>query len=457
MGCNFSATPAADTAGAADAAAASVAPRTAVLEKLARPVTAEAAGLKPVLEWMDGASVVLLGEASHGTHEFYAMRAEVTKELIRQGRLDAVAVEADFPSAARVNEYVRGRSSDTSARQALSNFQRFPTWMWRNEVVEDFVEWLRLENEERQPEERVGFYGIDVYSPRESAQAVLQYLEKESPRSAGIAKQRFACLLAAGDDPSAMMASMRRQPDCIENLEAQTRDVHRLVAPNGIEPEELSAWQNASVVEGAARYWQAQYAGTEPSWNVRDTHMADTVDRLRSYLADERKEPGDIAIWAHNSHLGDARATEMSERGEHNLGQLMRERHGAQVFSLGFSTHRGVVSAADDWDEPVKRKEVLPAREDSWEGLLHLISREGKPAFALQLGEPDTAALLDGRRLGRAIGVIYRPQTERLSHYFDADLTKQFDAIIHVDESKALRPLDAAPSWQVLTPSEARS
>ncbi len=398
-----------------------------------------------ILEWVGDARIVLLGEASHGTHEFYELRAELTQALIERGELDAVAIEGDWPSAARVDRYVRGGSSDGNAAEALSDFDRFPRWMWRNEVVASFVEWLRTHNAKRPSSDHVGLYGLDLYSPAESAAAVLAELDARAPAAADHARATYACLLEGGDEPSNLIANLADRPSCPSALKDELDRVTHLTG------DDLDATQNARVVANAGRYWNAQRTGAEPSWNVRDSHMADTMDRLLATLGSGSR----IAVWAHNSHLGDARATEMSLRGEHNLGQLMRERHGETVFNLGFSTHRGQVTAVDDWGHRTQRKTVRPGRTDSYEGLLHAVARHPKamPAYALTLRDPAVRAALLPPRLSRAIGVIYRPETELQSHYSHSRLPDQFDALIHIDETTALRPLDALRSWREASPT----
>jgi erythromycin esterase-like protein len=399
-----------------------------------------------LLERTRHARFVLLGEASHGTHEFYGERAEITKRLIAEQGCTAVAAEADWPDAYRVNRFVRGASDDVNPEEALADFKRFPSWMWRNTDVLDFVGWLRDWNDglpEGAP--RVGFYGLDLYSLHTSMEAVIAYLDEVDPDAAGRARQRYSCFDHFGRDPNlyAYSTGSGRAEPCEDDVVAELLELQRLAAEaassegGGIDDARFFAEQNARLVVDAERYYRAVFRGGAETWNLRDRHMADTLDELTAYL-DARGEAR-AAVWAHNSHVGDARATQMSERGELNLGQLLRERHGSLAFIVGFTTYTGTVTAASDWGLPAERKHVRPALPGSWERLFH---QQEAPSFLLQ------PAGLGGRRLERAIGVVYRPETERFSHYFDATLADQFDAVIHIDETHALRPLERTSEWE---------
>jgi erythromycin esterase-like protein len=376
---------------------------------------------------------VLLGEATHGTHEFYELRAEITRRLIEAGALGAVVAEADWPDAYRVNRYVRGQSDDADADEALGDFRRFPTWMWRNTVVRDFVEWLHEWNAARPPRERAGFYGMDLYSLHASMDAVVRYLESVSPDAAARARERYACFDHAAD-PSAYAEAVAfgAGETCEDEAVAQLIEMRELAARNGRLPrdEQFFAEQNARLVKSAEEYYRTMFRGRVRSWNLRDSHMVETLTALRDHL------DVPVAVWAHNSHLGDARATELGAHGEHNVGQLIRERCGSDGFLLGFTTHRGTVTAASAWGGEPERKNVRPALPGSWEELLH------------ERGDDVLVELPEGVRLERAIGVIYLPQTERLSHYFRARLREQFDAVIHVDETRALEPLERTQGWE---------
>jgi erythromycin esterase-like protein len=398
--------------------------------------------------------VVLLGEASHGTHDFYRVRAEITKRLIRDKGFGAVAVEADWPDAYRVNRYVRGRSTDLDAADALGGFLRFPQWMWRNADVLDFVGWLRQYND-GQPGDasRIGFYGLDLYSLHASMQAVLDYLRIVDPAAARRAAQRYACFDHFGGDPQAYgyATTIGLSPSCEAEVIGQLVELRSAAAEYArrdgrVASDDLFfAAQNARVVTSAERYYRTMFQSHASSWNVRDQHMGETLEALVGYLEAESKA-AKVVVWAHNSHLGDARATEMSQRGELNLGQLARLRFGTQVVSVGFTTYAGTVTAASDWDGHVERKTVRPALPGSYEALFHECA---SPNFFLDLRTPGEAvSALAPSRLERAIGVIYRPETERMSHYFGASLPRQFDAVLHYDRTRAVEPIERTPVWE---------
>ncbi|HEX8353889.1 MAG TPA: erythromycin esterase family protein [Pyrinomonadaceae bacterium] len=420
----------------------------------ARPLEGAAADYDPLMEMVGGARFVLLGEASHGTHEFYAERAEITKRLITERGFTAVAVEADWPDAYRVNRYVRGESEDADAREALGGFGRFPTWMWRNTVVVEFVEWLRAHNEALPAgAPRVGFYGLDLYSLYTSIEAVLGYLDKVDPEAARRARRRYSCFEHFGEDAqsyayaAAYGAAESCEPGVVEQLVELRRRAPELANRDGrvARDEFFYAEQNARLVKNAEEYYRSMFGGRVNSWNMRDKHMAETLDALFAHLSAEGQDAR-VAVWEHNSHLGDARATEMGEGGEWNVGQLVRERYARDCVLVGFTTHRGTVTASSDWGEPGRRKRVRPALEGSYEALFH---EAGPGRFMLDLREAGPARdLLRLPRLERAIGVIYRPETERLSHYFHARLAEQFDAVLHFDETRAVEPLERAPHWE---------
>jgi erythromycin esterase-like protein len=405
-----------------------------------KPVTGESGDYDALLDAIGDATVVCIGEASHGTHEFYRERAKITKRLIDEKGFTAVAVEADWPDAYRVNQYVRGKSDDASAGEALEGFKsRFPTWMWRNADVIDFVGWLRSFNEVIVDEkQRAGFYGIDLYSLFTSIEAVIRHLEQVDPEAAKRARERYSCFDHFGEEAQSYgyAAAFGAAESCRDEVVKQLTELRRI----GADSEDLfSAEQNARLIKNAEEYYRSMFGGRVSSWNLRDRHMAETLDALVERLNAR------VVVWAHNSHLGDARFTEMSEQGELNVGQLVLERYGAKSFLIGFSSYTGTVTAADDWDGPALRKRVRPGLRGSYEELLHqvanasyyLLLRDDGPA-AEELAEP---------RLQRAIGVIYRPDTERHSHYFHARLPRQFDAMIHIDETRAVEPLERVPTW----------
>jgi erythromycin esterase-like protein len=411
------------------------------------PLTESGESYDLLLEWATEKRFVLLGEASHGTHEFYRERAEITKRLIVEQGFTAVTAEADWPDAYRVNLYVRGASDDESAEEALADFRRFPAWMWRNRDVVEFVEWLRDWNDGLSPNSpKVGFYGLDLYSLYTSMEAVLAYLDEVDPEAAQRARERYSCFDHFGRDPQvyAYAAAAGDAEPCEEAAVEQLVDLRKLAAQSATSESDVDddrqfyAEQNARLVVNAEEYYRAVFRAGAESWNLRDRHMAETLQELVAYL--ERKQGlTRVAVWAHNSHVGDARATEMSERGELNVGQLVRERHRPETLNVGFTTYTGTVTAASDWGGIVERKRVRPALPESWESRFHEMR---VPRFLI-----DPTALA-GRRLERAIGVIYRPETERLSHYFYAHLAGQFDALVHIDETRAVEPLELTSDWE---------
>jgi erythromycin esterase-like protein len=422
------------------------------LRSLSHPLTGDSHDFDGLMALIGDSRFVLIGEASHGTHEFYRARAEITKRLIREKGFSAIAVEADWPDSYRVNRYVQGRDGDNSTSQALEGFKRFPQWMWRNADVVDFVGWLRESNDALPPAKRVGFYGLDLYSLHASMDAVLSYLKKVDPDAAVRARQRYACFDHFGEDPQAYgyATTAGLAPSCESEVISQLMELQKsatkYAALDGrIAADDLFfAEQNARVVLNAERYYRAMFGSRDVTWNMRDEHMAVTLDSLIAFLEGDHPQPK-VVVWAHNSHLGDARATEMAKRGELNLGQLMREHWGDSTFLVGFSTHSGTVTAASDWDAPAERKTVRPAIEGSYEALFHEL---GIGNFFLGLRGNDESILgLRQPRLERAIGVIYRPETERMSHYFHARLPHQFDAILHYDVTRALEPLERTALW----------
>jgi erythromycin esterase-like protein len=406
-----------------------------------------------LLALVGDARFVLIGEASHGTHEFYRIRGEITKRLIREKGFGSVAVEADWPDAHRVNRYVQGRGGDADAAEALGGFQRFPQWMWRNADVLDFVGWLRAHNESVPAEARVGFYGLDLYALHASIAAVLAYLRVVDPAAVTRAQQRYACFDHFGGDPQAYgyAASVGLAASCeaavVEQLTELVRAAPDYARRDGrVEPDDLFvAEQNARLVRNAERYYRAMFGSRTASWNLRDRHMAETLDALVAFH-EGRGRREKVVLWAHNSHLGDARATELGAGGELNVGQLVREAHGRDAVLVGFLTYDGTVTAASNWDEPAERKVVRPALPGSYEALLH---ESGLHNGFLDLTRSGPAVrLLDSPRLERAIGVIYRPETERLSHYFHARLPRQFDGVLYYGTTRAVEPLERTGVWE---------
>lgn len=426
------------------------------LAEAIEPLTGGDRDYDSLLALIGDARLVLLGEASHGTHEFYAERAAITRRLVEERGFAAVCIEGDWPDARRVDRFVRGESDDRSADQALEDFRRFPTWMWRNEVVRDFVTWLAARNDRVGQDRRAGFYGLDLYSLFASIRSVLAYLDRVDPEAARRARFRYACFDHFNEDSQAYgyaVAAELAEP-CEQEAVRQLLDLRArataYASRDGTRALDafFSAEQNARLVAEAEQYYRSMYRGRQSSWNLRDRHMADTLDAIEAHLRRTGRAPK-VVVWAHNSHLGDARYTDLARRGELNLGQLARERHGDAVRLIGFSTHTGTVTAAHDWDEPGRRRRVRPSLEGSFERAFHDAARErGVPRALLRMdGDADLMRRLAEPRLQRAIGVIYRPESERLSHYYDVALSLQFDALIHIDETTALRGLEPGEPW----------
>lgn len=422
-----------------------------------RRIAIPAPGGVPAPEVLDDligdARVVLIGESSHGTHEFYRARAEITRWLIEHKGFTAVAAEADWPDAYRVNRFVRGRSEDRTADEALGGFERFPAWMWRNDVVRDFVDWLREHNQGREASSQAGFYGLDLYSLHRSMQAVVDYLDTVDPVAATRARHRYACFdHTSGEDGQAYgyAAAFGAGESCERQAVSQLVELQRnrmafLHRDGALAEDELfCATQNAATVRDAEAYYRAMFRGRVESWNLRDTHMADTLDALRRHLDERSGATGStrIVVWDHNSHVGDARASELGSDGQQTLGQLVRGRVRGACRLIGFTTHRGTVTAASDWGGPSECKTVRPGLPGSLEELLH---DTGEPSFLVRMdqsGPREAGDVLNGVRLHRAIGVIYRPETERHSHYFHVRPADQYDALIHIDVTSALTPLE---------------
>jgi erythromycin esterase-like protein len=428
----------------------------AAIRASARPLTGGARDYDALLDLIGDARFVLLGEATHGTHEFYEERARITQRLIEEKGFHAVAVEADWPDAYRVNRYVRGQGQDADAKAALAGFVRFPNWMWRNTDVASFVDWLRAHNQ-NSGGRQVGFYGLDLYSLFTSMQEVLGYLDKVDPQAARIARERYACFDHYHEDSQhyGYSASLNLSASCeegvIEQLHQMHQRHHEYVNKDGGEDAFFYAQQNARLVKNAEEYYRTMFRGRVSSWNLRDSHMAETLDALARHLSKDG-EPAKIVVWEHNSHIGDARATEVGELGEWNVGELARKAYDGETRLIGFSTYEGFVTAASEWDGPAEHKRVRPGMPGSYEELLH---NAGIERFLLNLRGDDPArfALME-RKLERAIGVIYLPRTERQSHYFSAQMAIQFDAVIHIDRTTAVTPLDPGGGWHSEEPPE---
>ncbi|GAB4229425.1 MAG: protein-L-isoaspartate(D-aspartate) O-methyltransferase [Methyloligellaceae bacterium] len=401
--------------------------------------TLEDADIGPLIERIGDARVVLIGEASHGTSEFYRMRARITRRLIEEKGFTIVAAEADWPDAARIDNYVRHRDVPPSEWTA---FARFPTWMWRNEEVREFVDWLHEYNKSKPYDFRTGFFGLDLYSLYISVSEIIAYLEDRDPDLAMVARYRYGCLSPWEADPAAYghAALTGAYRSCEPQVTKMLVDLYTKRQELAARDEEgfFDAVQNARLVANAERYYRTMYYGSRASWNLRDSHMFDTLQNLMRFLGEKSK----AVVWAHNSHIGDASATEMSARGEHNIGQLCRQGFGAEAYLIGFGTDHGTVAAASQWDGPMEVKQVRPSHPQSYERLFHLTNKAG---LILPLGTQHTAEVaqeLSKPRLERAIGVIYRPDTELQSHYFEAELPRQFNEYIWIDRTSAVTPLE---------------
>jgi erythromycin esterase-like protein len=423
------------------------------------PLGAEPAPYDRLIGMIGDARLVLLGSASHGTHEFYRERGEITKRLIQEKGFRAICVEADWPDASRVDQYVRGTSDDRDAAAALADFRRFPNWMWRNTDVVELVEWLRRHNDGLRPDAgsdearpKVSFHGLDLYNLQASMEAVLRYLEKVDPKAAMRVRARYACLDSA-DQASrgyAVLAGGQITQSCKSEALAGLVELQRLAAPGRADrpPEDdtlFDALQNARLVKNAEAFYRSMFLSEESAWNLRERHMAETLETLLQQL-DRSGGRSKAVLWAHNSHVGDARGTEMKNHGELSLGQLVRDRHGADAVLVGFTTYRGSVTAARDWEKPAERQWLRPARPGSIEATFHDTDFE-----RLLLIGRDADKLPDGLRrprLEREIGVIYQADTERGSHYLSARLREQFDAVLHFDETRAVEPLEPSAEWQ---------
>ncbi len=390
-------------------------------------------GFAEAFDRFAGARVVLLGEASHGTSEFYRARAAITQRLVERHGFTIVALEADWPDAAHLDRYVRHRGRREGEDAA---FQRFPSWMWRNAEFDGFVRWLHEHNRLLSDGAQAGVYGLDLYNLHGSMQAVIGFLEEKDPALAVEARQRYSCLAPFSRDPAqyGAMALSAGHAFCADGAVAMLTDLLERQCLGGDCDEWLDAAANARLVKNAEGYYRAMFLGSEESWNLRDTHMFETLCQLLDAKGPDAK----AVVWAHNSHIGDARATGMGrERGELNIGQLAKEKFGNEARLIGFGTHTGTVAAADDWDAPMKVKQVRPSREDSHERLCH---DAGMERFLLDLREEAPAPVRE-ERLERYIGVIYRPETERWSHYVESVLAEQFDGWVWFDETTAVTPL----------------
>lgn len=423
-------------------------PALAVIRKSAHQLTGAAEDYDPLMKMIGDARFVLLGEATHGTHEFYRERARITRRLIEEKGFDAVVLEADWTDAYRANEFVLGKSKDQTAEKSLSGFTRFPRWMWRNADFRDLVASIRSFNDSRQPEaKKVGVYGMDLYGLAESIKEVVEYLRRTEPEAGKQAARRYGCFSSYGSNPPqyGYDVAARMTRSCEKQAVEQFQEMERRFAAWRNNPQRernddlFSAYQSARVVKNAEAYYRLSYHGNFSTWNLRDSHMADTLHALTGYLDALGNSKSKIVVWAHNTHQGDARMTSMGEAGELNVGYLMRKANEANSVLVGFTTYTGRVTAASEWGLEGVTMRVRPALVGSYSRLFH---DSGIPNFMLVFrGNERLTHELGVTRLERAIGVIYKPQTERQSHYFGAKMSKQFDAVIHFDTTSAVKAL----------------
>ena len=396
-----------------------------------------------LLERIGDAKVVLLGEASHGTSEFYVTRQEITKALIEKKGFNLVCSEADWSDAEQINNYVRNQYHS----QDWMPFARFPEWMWKNKEVLDFVEWLKKYNIKRN--NTIGFYGLDLYGLENSIDLVINYLEDIDPDLATLAKVRYSCIMPYMASPSVYgkLVKTKKLESCEKVVLKMLFDL--LKNKNKLDHSQayFYAYQNATVVVDAERYYKAMYYGGAESWNLRDFHMFYTLKSLLSYYGKDSK----AVVWAHNSHIGNALATEMYARGEINIGHLCKEHFGSKSYNVGFGTHTGTVAAAKNWGEDMEVINVNDSVKESYE---HLCHKTNVTNFTLPLraehAEKNLREFLSTPRLERAIGVVYRPETELMSHYFKTVLPSQFDEYIWFNKTKAITPLASKTEKTVL-------
>lgn len=386
-----------------------------LVHEAAHPLTGNGRDYDPLMELIGDARFVMLGEATHGTHEFYRERARITRRLVEEKGFDAVVLEADWTDVNRVNRYIQSEGKDASAEKALSDFKRFPRWMWRNTDFRDFVNSLKAINARADNTRSVHIYGMDLYGLPASAEATINYFKQVDPEAARRARKRYGCFNRFREEPQlyGLEVSNKTTRSCQKEVQQQFDELQQLMAKSGSKKtvELFNALQNARVVKNAEAYYRTTYQRNISTWNLRDSHMAETLEAIANHHETKLGKPAKIVVWAHNSHQGDARMTERAQAGEHNVGQLVRQRYGKDSVLVGFTTYTGYVRAATEWGGYDERKRVRPALEGSYSWLFH---KTGVPNFLLILREGGKVSeALDSERLERAIGVIYLPQTER--------------------------------------------
>lgn len=407
------------------------------VKRVGKPLRDEA-DLDPLMERIGDARVVLLGEASHGTHEYYTWRDRISRRLIQEKGFHFIAVEGDWPDCYLVNRWIKGADGDGSARGMLHGFERWPTWMWANEEVARLAEWLREHNRSLSSDDaKVGFYGLDVYSLWDSMDVVTRYLEKVDPQAAARARGAYGCFDPYEEDVQDYAMATALVPTTCEDEVVRILSDLRAKGPDYAEEGReayFNAEQNALVARNAERYYRAMIRGGAQSWNVRDTHMIETLERLLQHHGPDSK----AIVWEHNTHVGDARATDMARAGMVNVGSLARERWGGDVVIAGFSSHRGSVIAGSEWGAPMQRMPVPEAREGSWEHVFHEAGAHDKLVMMEDLDEVEAAEASRGHR---AIGVVYHPEREAYGNYVPSVLPFRYDAMLYIDHSHALHPL----------------
>ena len=425
-----------------------------LIKDVAEPLDGTGRDYNGLLDRVGDAGIVLLGAQTHGTHEFYRERALITQRLIAEKGFNAVAIEADWPDAYRVNRFVRNQSDDADSAEALAGFTAFPSWLWRNADTVEFVGWLRSHNDGLlPPRQKVGFYGLDLYGLHKSIDSVIGYLDRVDPAAGKEARIRYGCFDHFGEEVHRYGFAARIglakpcEDEAVRELVELRRRHAELIRQDGplAEEELLSAEENALLVENAERYYRAMFGEGTTAWNQRDGHMMETLAVLGQHL-EHQQQQAKIVVWSHNLHIGDSRAISISREGRISLGQLARERHGQNAVLIGFTTDSGTVTAASDWwDSPPQRVHLKPALQDSYESVFH---QTRCPRFLLDLRERNKAtSSLRAPRLERSIGVVYRADSEREHHYVEARLLEQFDAVIHIDETRAVEPIERATAW----------
>ncbi|WP_342577936.1 erythromycin esterase family protein [Psychrobacillus sp. FSL K6-2843] len=394
----------------------------------------------PLLEAIGEAKIVLLGEASHGTSEFYKVRAEISKRLIKEKGFTLIAVEGDWPSTQQVNRFVKGYSKYSNVKEMLqSAFERWPAWMWANEEITEFTSWLRTYNDKKVKEDKVGFYGIDVYSLWESLDEVIRYLKETDPNGVELqfAQRAFSCFEPFNRHPETYaLSTLDISEACIEEVSKLIKSI-RAHEDNFKDEEEndLNLKMNAMVTQNAEEYYRAMVRSDNLSWNVRDEHMVEAINEIMDYDGKNAK----IIIWEHNTHIGDASATDMKDAGMLNVGQILRlQNRKDNVFAVGFGTYSGTVVAADEWGIPYKKEKVPPARKDSWEDVLHEAGAEDK----MLIFNEENRYLFNQWIGHRAIGVVYNPAFEAYGNYVPSKISERYNAFIYLEHTQALRPLD---------------